>query len=150
MITFDDIAVREVTIKVTGGTDIEIAHLRAGKVLVMEQAIYGGHSPSVLSAETKYQSSISDTGQFLGRNIVRKGSKTTFAWRHLSDTWYRKYFQPFVIFAKTEPFFIQWRPDLHPDEIIYCHTTGDIKPQNMGGATTLLDVSMNVRGHDDV
>ena len=150
MIMFDELTIREVTITLSNGTDREIAHIRAGKALVMQQPIYGGHRPSALNAKTRYQSNMSDTGQFLGRNITRKGSETEYSWRHLTESWYRKYFQPFVESAKLDPFFIMWRPDYHPDEVAYAHTKKDIEPSNMGNATTLLDVSVPVMIHDDL
>lgn len=150
LLTFDEVEADEINLLVTGGTGAEMAHIRAGKALVMERALYGGHSPINLSAKTEYQSNMSDTGQFLGRTITRKGTESSFSWRHLTPEWYRQYFQPFVDFAKTGAFFIQWRPDQYPDEVSYCYTTKDIQPSNMSGGIRLMEVSMTVRGHDDV
>ena len=45
LVTFDEVTADEVHIVVTGGTNAEIAHVRAGKALVMQQPLYGGHSP---------------------------------------------------------------------------------------------------------
>ncbi len=126
----------------------EIAVVYAGTALVMEQPIYGGHSPIDLSAKTEYQNSMSDTGQFLGRTVISKGIETDYSWRHLSPDWYRGNFQPFVDSAKRLPFFIKWRPDLY-DSAAFGYTLDDIKPSNMGGGHQLMSVGFKMRGHSD-
>ena len=143
-----DDSVADVRLTITGGTNREIAVVHAGLALQMYQPIYGGHTPQDLAPVTEYQSSISESGQFLGRRIIRKGSQTTFAWQHLDPIWYRERFKPFQESARLLPFFIKWRPDLY-ETTIYNHATADIAPSNMGGHD-LMAVSMPVRGHDDI
>lgn len=127
----------------------ELGVFYAGRELAMYQPIYGGHNPIDLNSKVDYQSVMSDSGQFIGRNIIRRGGETTFNWRHLDPDWYRQRFQPFAESAKTRPFFIKWRPDLY-DTIAFCHTTDDLKPSNMGGGHRLMSVSMPVRSHEDL
>lgn len=126
----------------------EIGIIYAGKALRMERSIYGGHSPIDLSANTRYQSALSETGQFLGRTITRQGIETAYSWRYLSPDWYRANFQPFVESAKTLPFFLQWRPDLYPDAVAFGHTSADIQPSNVGG-NGLMTVGFTMLGHAD-
>ena len=148
--TFDDVDdVEDVRVTVTGGTNREIGVIYAGEVLIMQRALYGGHTPINLSSMTEYRNAVSDSGQFLGRRIRRKGQQTSFAWQYLTPEWYRENFQPFVESAKTRPFFIQWRPDYHTDEIAFGYTTQDIKPTNMGGGVPFLSVDINMRAHDE-
>ena len=128
----------------------EIGVIFAGLLMRMPSAIYGGHSPESLTQKTKYHSSMSESGQFLGRSITRQGTEGSFSWEHLDDAWYRSTFQPFVLAARTKPFFIAWRPDYYSDEVAFVHTTGDIKPSNMGGGHRLMSVSMSVKGHSDL
>ena len=149
-LTFEARVTAEVIITSTLSAANEIGVVFAGNYMQMPVALYGGHSPIALSQKTEYQSTESDTGQFLGRSITRQGTIGDFAWRYIEPDWYRSTFQPFVVSARTEPFFIQWRPDYHPNEIAYCHTTSDIKPQNMGGGHTLMSVSIKVMAHNDV
>lgn len=150
LLTFDTRTVAEIQVAGTLIAASEIGVLSTGEYLQMLTNIYGGHSPQSLSQKTNYQSVMSDTGQFLGRNVTRKGTRTEFSWQHLDPDWYRENFQPFVQSAVTEPFFIQWRPDKYPDEVEYAHTTNDISPTNMGGASGLMAVTMSVRGHSDI
>lgn len=147
---FDDVDdVEDVRVTITNGTDREVGVIYAGEVLVMQRAMYGGINPITLSSMTDYQSNVSDTGQFLGRRITKKGQESNFAWRHLEPDWYREYFQPFVESAKTKPFFMMWRPDLFPDEVAFGQTTADIRPNNMGQGIKLMDVSFTMRAHDE-
>lgn len=140
----------EISFTVPVGAILQFAVIKAGIPLRMPQPIYGGHSPLALSAKTQYASRKSVTGNFIGRTIEQQGAATNFSWRFLSATWYREIFQPFVIHAQKEPFFIQWRPDYHETEVSYCWTTSDIKPVNMGMGTTLLSVDMEVEAYGGV
>lgn len=150
MISFNSQYVAEIAI-VTNAvtTGMEIGVIYAGEALQMQQPIYGGHAPIDLSSETKYQSTMSDSGQFLGRNIVRQGLQTSFQWQHLEDDWIRTTFKPFIQSAKTTPFFIKWRPDLY-ESAAFGYTTNDIKPSNMGGGSRLMAAGFSMRAHSDV
>lgn len=152
MVTFDpidDVAEIRIQIDSDGSTDREIGAVYAGEVLVMQRAIYGGHSPINLSNETSYQNAISETGQFLGRRETRRGIATSYSWDNLEPDWYRENFQPFVESARSTPFFIQWRPDRYPGEVAFGFTTAPIKPSNAGGGIDLMSVGFNMRGHDE-
>ena len=148
MVLFDEIQAAEIALVFNTTSGLELGVFYAGKTLEMEQPIYGGHSPIDLSSKTQYESVMSESGNFLGRTIKRQGVESTFSWQHLSPTWYRENFQPFVLSAKTIPFFIMWRPDLY-DAAVFGFTTKDIKPMNMGGGSGLMNVSINVMGHSE-
>ena len=150
MLSFTPVACWGVIISFTTTTvGLEMGVLYSGSQLEMRQPIYGGHSPIGLSGRTKYESVMSVSGNFLGRTVQRQGTQSTFAWQHLPPDWYRTYFQPFVKSAVTTPFFIQWRPDLYPNEVAYGFTTQDIQPVNMGGGSGLISVEVNMKGHSD-
>lgn len=150
MLLFDPITVAEVAITFTTVSNgIELGVIYAGKALQMYQPIYGGHDPINLNASTEYQSVMSESGQFIGRTITSEGIETNFNWRHLDPDWYRERFQPFVLSARRNPFFIKWRPDLY-NETAFGWTENDIRPQNMGGGHLLMNVSFSMRGHSDI
>lgn len=119
-------------IRITVSNGAEIGVVYAGRLLSMQRKAYGGHSPGTLSRKTEIEPNTSESGQFLGRSIVRKGFETSFNWRHLTADWYRQYFDPFVEHALREPFFIAWYPEKFPDEVLYAWTKDDIWPVNMG------------------
>ncbi len=136
-------------ITITGGSNRELGVFYVGKSLIMCRGIFGGHSPITLSSVTEYRNATSDSGQFLGRRIRRQGQQSQFSWSNIPDIWYRQEFQPFVVAAKVNPFFIQWRPDFYSDEIAFGYTVGDITPSNQSGTTRLMSVNFQMRAHDE-
>ena len=127
---------------------MELGVIYAGAALEMQRGIYGGHSPIVLNSKTDYQSTMSESGQFLGRTINREGIETSYKWNHLTPEFYRTDFQPFVNSAKRLPFFLLWRPDTYTDAV-FGYTTSDISPSNMTGGSRLMEVGFNMKGHSD-
>jgi len=150
MFSFDPVTVQEIAFTATLSAANEIGVIFAGKALQMPRNIYGGHSPITLSQVTEFQSPVSETGQFLSRNIIRQGLKTTMSWQFLDPDFYRNDFQLFVNSVRKNPFFVKWRPDLFSNEVAFCQTIGDIKPTNMGGGHTLMSVSAPIIAHADL
>jgi len=147
--TFTTGSIRRIQITISGGTgNFSIGVVYAGAVLTMQQSIYGGHSPVVLSAATEFQNNSSDSGQWLSRTIVRKGLKAQFNFRHLTPSFYRTNFQHFVRIARTRPFFIKWRPVGYPLETALCWTQDDIRPLNMG-IKDFMEVSFSADAYGD-
>lgn len=122
-----------------------IAVVYIGKALAMQRKIYQGHTPLTLSRTTELSNNMSDTGQYIGRSIIRKGAQTSCNWSHLTADWYRANFDPFVKAARTGPFFIGWRPEQYPNELGYVWTDNDIAPQN-SGPKNYMNVGMNFMG----
>jgi len=150
MITFDEVAATEIQLKWNSSAAHELGIVYAGNYLQMQQPIYGGHSPINLSADTKYQSVVSESGQFLGRNITKRGIKSQYSWQLLDPEWYRDNFQPFVESARSLPFFLMWRPDRYRSETVFGYSVDDITPSNMSGGHGRMSVSLNMRGHSDI
>jgi len=150
MITFDSRDVKEILFSGTMSKDIEIGVIYCGAYLQMPVPIYGGHSPLILGDEIKYQSKLSDSGQFLGRNIIRKGTSSNFSWQHLDDDFVRNDFLDFKKSAQTKPFFIKWRPDFYPKEVSFAYADSQISLSNMGGGHRLMSATMSVRAHSDL
>ena len=150
MLIFDSRTIREVILSATLGAASEIGVVSAGAALQMPRNIYGGHSPITLSAVTEYQSTMSESGQFLGKNIIRKGLEASFSWQFLDDGFIRNTFKPFIESARSLPFFIKWRPDFYSNEVVYGEVNRDIVPQNMGGGHRLMSAGFTMTAHSDL
>lgn len=150
LFTFDAVDIQEIAFTATLAATGEIGVVYAGKTLQMERNIYGGHSPLALSQKTEFRNNQSESGQILNRDIIRQGTAGSFAWQFIDPDWYRENFQPFVLSARTTPFFINWRPDLYSQEVVFGQTNGDIMPSNMGTGHRLMSVSMAMKGHADL
>lgn len=130
MALFEQVTARYWRIQISEVAEIGVVYI--GRALVMQRGIYGGHSPGTLSRQTEISPTRSVTGQFLGRSIVRQGFNTSYEWSNLTAGWYRQEFDPFVEAALRRPFFIAWKPDRFPDEVLYAWCNDDIQPSNMG------------------
>jgi hypothetical protein len=106
------------------------AILYLGRSLALQRHIYVGHTPITMGRMTTSKVRNSENGNFLGRTIVREYVATAIDMHNITPAWYRNYFEPFVIAAKTQPWFWAWRPGDYPREIGFVWTQGDIKPTN--------------------
>lgn len=146
---FDDVDdCEDVKVTITGGTDREVGVVYAGEALQMYRPIFGGVDPLDLNVDADYRNNISESGQFLGRTVIRRGSNGSFRWKNLNDEWVREKFKPFMESAITQPFFINWRPDFY-DTTAFGYTTRPISISNSGGGNRLMSVSLNFRGFDE-
>lgn len=148
MLIYPTVTARWWRFTLVGDTIPRIGVIYIGQALQMQRPIYGGHGPLTLCRNTTIYNQMSEAGQFTARTIVRQGNGTTFAWKNLTAAWYREYFDPFVLAARTTPFFIAWRPGTYPKEVGYVWTADDIRPTNTG-VRDLMEVSMAVVGVTD-
>lgn len=149
MLIYETTTARYWRLTVSGGSGIpRIGVIYIGQALQMQQPIYGGHRPIVMSRRTDIYGQMSDAGQYMARTIIRKGVGTDYFWEHLTAQWVREYFDPFIKAARTRAFFIAWRPATFPADVAYCWTSNDITPENMG-IRDMMSVSMSVEGWSD-
>ena len=124
-----------------------VGKISAGLALTTYRPFYGGHSPAMLSRNTRKQPNVSEGGEWLGASIIRQGRSTSVAWEHIPANWYRLYFDKFVHHARRYPFFFAWNPSRFPD-CVYAMATDDVQPANMG-IRDLMSVSMGIKGYSD-
>jgi len=144
MFLFESVTARYWRIQVTGAVP-SIAVVYIGAALAMQRKLYQGHTPLTLSRITETTQNTSETGQYLGRSIIRKGLQTSCEYQHLTADWYRANFDPFVEAARESPFFYAWRPEQYPAEVGFVWTTGDIRPSNTG-PRNFMSVGFKVAG----
>lgn len=126
---FGPVTARYWRVRIANGATPYIGVVYLGRILVMPRAVTGGHTPGVLARATDIMPSKSDSGQFLGRSVIRQGYATTYHWESLPAQWYRDEFDPFVAAAVKCPFFLAGNPQRWPDEVLYAWTTKDVKPR---------------------
>lgn len=149
MVLFDEVATRYIKIEINGSGDIpEIGVVYAGLALQMQRAIYQGHSPGNLSRSSTQRPQVTEGGQWIGRVVTRRGYQTSYNWSNLDADWYRENFEPFVKAAISRPWFIAWRPNKFPDEVLYAWTDDDIQPTN-SGPRNLMQVTVAANGFSD-
>lgn len=147
MCQFVEVSARYWRITLPGGAP-EIGVIYIGRMLEMQRPIYGGHAPLNLSRTTTIRTSRSRSGQFLGQQYRRKGYETSISFSNLKADWIRETFAPLIEDARTQPYFLAWRPSQFPKETGYVWTGDDIVPQN-SGTRDYMDVSWDMVGFDE-
>lgn len=133
-------------IKISVSAACRIGVVYTGVSLEMIRPGYASLGPLSLARSSVITSYISEGGQLLERFIERRGLTTSLTWNNIPENWYRVYFDPFAIGARTEPFFIALRPYGYADDCAYCWVNEDIIPQR-SGTRNLLTVGFSVMGH---
>lgn len=146
MFLFEAVTAQRWRISITGGSAPYVGVVYFGAALAMQRAIYGGHSPGALSRKTALLPNRSEGGEWVGRSVIRRGVSATFDWKNLTASWYRENFDPFVAAAIERPFFIAWRPETFPAEVMYASADSDISPSNQG-QRDLMSVSFQATGY---
>jgi hypothetical protein len=146
LFTFPAQTVADIRIDIVGNGQHTIANVAAGQALVMQRSQYSGVTPASLSSSTKRTTTISDSGQFLNCDIMRRGVEYKASFRHITDEWYRASFEPFTRHAQTLPFYYAWNPEEDPSGVIYGVAKSDIIPSKMG-ILDWLTVDFDIMGH---
>lgn len=117
---------------------IHIAGLAAGETLIIGQAFIGdsflvfsppesGFTPPNLALNSKYITSRSDGGDFMGRSLVRKGNKTGFSVSLVERGWVRSTWLPFLKAAEKTPFYYGWDTLNFQAEVAFCYSDKKIE-----------------------
>jgi len=121
-----------------------IGKLFAGPLLTMIRPFYQGHSPAMLSRDDLVISSLSESGEWIGRSVVRKGRSASMSWSNLPAPWYRENFDPLVEHLVSKPCFIAWNPLRFPEDAFMASTGDSVAPTN-SGPRDKMSVSINFR-----
>lgn len=74
----------------------------------------------MLNRETQILNNESESGEFLGRSVLRTGMKTGFRLTAVQETWARQYWEPIARGMEINPFFWAWDANRYPDDAYYC------------------------------
>jgi len=140
---FDDVTYSLFRIKLTK-TDTEvaapiIAHVKLGRVLILQRRIYVGHKPATIAKKVKKITNGSENGQYLGQEIIRSYYTSECQQNNNTPEFVREKIKPFidhingdVLIVGSSPasFFFSWRPSDYPTEVVYGWTSDNIEPEN--------------------
>lgn len=126
------------------GGPCRLGVLQAGLATVLPEGIYVGHQPAPLNRRPRILNNESESGQLLGRSIIRRGSAAVIRQDRVSPAWVRAVWNPFSIHAETKPFFFAWRHASFPEEVIYGWTDGGAEVEQ--GQAQFMKVSLDMKG----
>lgn len=124
----------------------KLVSLYAGEVLECYRGCYGGVSPMNMNRNTVLYGGWSQTGQLLHQAFRSHGQRGSLALQNLPPSWVRSEFDPFILHARSMPFFFAWRPSTYPLEVAYARATSDIVPSNMSKTRGFMAVSFSMVG----
>lgn len=139
------VAVRRLRIVVTGSGSAYIGSIYAGIALQMQRPFFSGHTPLPFGAVTDYYNPRTEAGNYIGREIRRRQYETSAPFKNLTDSWVRTYLAPFIISARSLPFYFAWNLLEHPTDVGFAMVGGDIQPSYQGNRD-LMSVSFDVIG----
>jgi hypothetical protein len=140
MFLFAPTTARYWRLRITGTTPPKICVIYIGKALAMPQPVnWLGHSPALFNANITKRPSTSDRGQRLGTTIIRGGLEASYEVDHLNELWARNTFQTFTQAAWRYGYFVSWRPEDFPDEVLFGWTEQPITLDNSLGGTRPRD-----------
>ena len=116
----------------------------AGPLLTMLRPFYQGHSPAKLSRDDVVLPSESESGEWLGRSVIRKGRSANMSWNNLPAPWYRENFDPLAEHLVSNPCFIAWNALRFPEDTFMASTSDSITPTN-SGPRDKMSVSVNFK-----
>ena len=101
-----------------------------------------GFTPPDLALNNQYISSRADGGDFLGRTLIRRGSKMSFSNSIVSKAWVRDNWQGVMNAIEKTPFYYAWDSFNYPAEVAYCYVPKKIEiPKYVNSAYFSLNLS---------
>jgi len=151
MILFEDIVCN--SIRLAGGSGTFAPHISVihfGKVLEMPRpARWMGNTPGILNRQFTTRPNMSERGQRLGNSLIREGLSASFEFSNLDEHWVRTDFDLFMRNCMRYGYFMAWRPDQFPDEVLYGWTDKPFAPVNsQGGINRRMSVSFPMDCHN--
>lgn len=138
--------IRDLKLVVNDGADVAIGVIRAGQALQMPIPLYGGHRPLNLNRITEAQQAFSETGQWLGRILRRRGMSSSYEWEYVTAAWYDANFEPFAKTLPLYPFCIAGNPSKIATDVGFVWTDRDIEIEN-AGLNTFRTINLPVTGY---
>ncbi len=139
-------AIEVEAIRVTISAARMIGVIYAGAALAMPVDGYVKMGALDLGRTATLTSYVSEGGQLLKRYLQRTGLSGSVAWEQIREPWYREHFDPFVLRAMTEPFFMAFRPRRGLKDCVYAWVDDVISPARMG-VQNFVSVSFDIQAH---
>lgn len=136
---------------VTAGSGADIASIGVVAIGQWVIPVIGEHvgvSPPRNNRNVDTYNALSDTGNFLGRSVVDKGTRLMMNLEYLDPSWVNTVGMRLIRVLEIRPIFIAYPPILNSDgavQVNYMHTEGDIDPP-VNTKPTVMKMSFKLRG----
>lgn len=125
-----------------------IGHVRSQDVMEWPQRAQFTGKPITEARQIEYEFNQSQTGEWLGQTVKRRGLAFDANISHLSEDWTDNTYAPFRNHADAGlPFFYAARPSKYADEVAYCMAESIVQSERaIGNKNISRSVSMALRG----
>ena len=120
------------------GDQMYVRQIYVGKVLEPPQGQYNSMTNPNNKPNMKINSVISRTGDVISRTIAKEASDSNLEISHVTESWYRTYWEPFAVHAQRKPFF--YLPDPLVDSDAVFSTASAVVPGQPMGIGDLFSV----------
>ena len=126
-----------------------IGHIRAGLVVEFPRRAQFTGLPITEARQIEYAFNQSQTGEWVGQTIKRRGLSFDVTVNNLSEDWTEGPYAPFRDHADTgQPFFYAARPVKYPEEVAYCMASDMIMSERtIGNRNISRSLTMRLRGY---
>lgn len=115
-----------------------------GQDMILPHGCWNGFAPPAFARDTMVTNATSETGTFIGRSIVKKGSLSTLDLGYLDAGWMRTNWLPFQKWAELGPFFLLWNSVDYPLESAFCWADGAVDKPSIQ-MTTFMQTKFKFR-----
>jgi len=106
---------------IAAAATLTIGQVFIGNALQLYNPPEPGFTPPELALNNKYISSRADGGDFLGRSLIRRGSKMSFSNSVVHKDWIRANWQDVMAALEKTPFYYAWDSANYPFEVAFCY-----------------------------
>lgn len=110
----------------------------------LQRGVRVGHQPATFARKVDFTANRSESGNFVGRSVLRVANDVDIDLSKLTDRWYREHFEPFAIKAETRPWAFVWDRWRRPDEAFFGYALERPIPTN--DKTLFMSVRWPARG----
>lgn len=143
------INLKSIKIVITGLTNFQdayIGNMSVGRSLQFPRPFWSGYTPAKLNAEVSYYNATTETGNWVSRDVRKKGYSTSASWSNLPSNFINSFeFIKFVESAIRKPFYFSWNMLQYPYDTLYC-STDKVKP-SLSGTRDYWDLSIDLKVH---
>jgi len=126
LITFTEVTADLFRVSVTSTNPAIISCVSFGKYLSIPFGLETSFNSPHNAQHYFDKSNESETGNFIGRSVVKRAASFTIATQLLEYDWFREYWRPFIRHAERRPFWFKWSNSTYSDESVYCWNDGEI------------------------
>lgn len=148
MMRFAPQTLTHIRLRIQNWTDTpQAAVMYVGLTMVMERGIKVDvdHVPLYYGRRSVIVNGMSESGNFLGRVVLREFRESNAEFAHVTPEWFRTTFDDFIASTKDQPFFYAWAPTTYPGETGYAWLINDPQPET-SPVTRRVSFNLEMRG----